>query len=44
VPAALQQRALHDYIERELKPKGQAPARTGASAGRFRPSPADLSP
>ena len=30
---ALQQRALHDYIEREQRPKGQPPARKGAGAG-----------
>ncbi len=30
---ALQQRALHDYIEREQRPKGQPTARTGAAAG-----------
>jgi hypothetical protein len=30
---ALQQRALHDYIEREQRPKGQPTARKGAVAG-----------
>jgi hypothetical protein len=30
---ALQQRALHDYIEREQRPKGQPIARKGAGAG-----------
>jgi hypothetical protein len=30
---ALQQRALHDYIEREQRPKGQPAARTGVAAG-----------
>ena len=30
---ALQKRALHDYIQREQKPKGQSPARQGAGIG-----------
>lgn len=30
---ALQKRALHDYIQREQKPKGQPPARQGAGTG-----------
>jgi hypothetical protein len=30
---ALQKHALHDYIEREKKPKGQSPARQGAGIG-----------
>ena len=30
---ALQKRALHDYIQREQKPKGQSPARQGAETG-----------
>jgi len=30
---ALQQRALHDYIQREQRPKAQPPARTGAKTG-----------
>jgi hypothetical protein len=30
---ALQKRALHDYIQREQKPKGQSPARQGTGAG-----------
>jgi hypothetical protein len=30
---ALQKRALHDYIEREKKPKGQSGARAGAGIG-----------
>jgi hypothetical protein len=31
--AALQKRALHDYIQREQRPKGQPPARRGAGTG-----------
>jgi hypothetical protein len=30
---ALQKRALHDYIQREQKPKGQSPAHQGAGTG-----------
>lgn len=30
---ALRKRALHEYIQREQKPKGQPPARTGAGFG-----------
>jgi hypothetical protein len=30
---ALHKRALHDYIQREQKPKGQSPARQGAAIG-----------
>ena len=30
---ALQKRALHDYIQREQKQKGQSPARPGAATG-----------
>jgi hypothetical protein len=30
---ALQKRALHDYLQREQKPKGQPPARQGTVAG-----------
>jgi hypothetical protein len=30
---ALQKRALHDYIQREQKPKGQSSARQGAGTG-----------
>jgi hypothetical protein len=30
---ALQKRALHDYIQREQRPKGQPATRTGAGAG-----------
>jgi hypothetical protein len=30
---ALHERALHDYVKREQKPKGQAPARPGAGVG-----------
>jgi hypothetical protein len=30
---ALQKRALHDYIQREKKPKGQSPALQGAGTG-----------
>jgi hypothetical protein len=30
---ALHKRALHDYIQREQKPKGQSPARPGAGTG-----------
>jgi hypothetical protein len=30
---ALQERALHDYIQREQQPKGQSPARQGAGTG-----------
>lgn len=30
---ALQKRALHDYIQREQKPKGQSPARPGTGTG-----------
>ena len=30
---ALRKRALHDYLQREQKPKGQSPARRGAATG-----------
>ena len=30
---ALHKRALHDYLQREQKPKGQSPARRGAATG-----------
>jgi hypothetical protein len=30
---ALQKRALHDYLQREQRPKGQSPAKQGAGFG-----------